>query len=62
MSFETIMGSVRNVVMFQPTMFDVELFRLGTDAHHQERFERRSLVAVPGIDRRATIPTADDVI
>jgi len=62
MSFETFTGSVRNVVTYKPTMFDIELFRLGTDAHHQQRFERKALVPVPGIDILAPIPTPEDVI
>ena len=35
MSFETITGSVRNVLTYKPTKFDIELFRLGNDEHQK---------------------------
>lgn len=62
MSFETITNSVRNVLTFRPTGFDIELFRLSNDDHHQERFARRQTRPLPSVEVNATIPTAEDVI
>ncbi len=62
MSFETVTGSVRNVVTYKPTKFDIELFRLGTDAHHQERFVRRRTSVIPSLGIEAIIPSPEDVI
>jgi hypothetical protein len=38
--FEMITGSIRNIITYSPTKFEIELFRLGNDPHHQERFAR----------------------
>ena len=62
MSFETITNSVRNILTFRPTNFDIELFRLSDDPHHQLRFERRKTETIPGAGVVADIPTAEDVI
>ena len=62
MNFETITGSIRNVLTYKPTKFDIELFRLSDDAHHRQRFRRRREVAVPELSVAAVIPTPEDVI
>ena len=62
MSFELITGTVRNILTFQPTKFDIELFRLGDDPHHQERFRRRRPMTISSLGIEATIPTAEDVV
>jgi predicted transcriptional regulator len=62
LSFETITNSVRNVLTYRPTGFDIELFRLSDDPHRQARFERRKTETIPGADLVADIPTAEDVI
>lgn len=62
MRFETITHSIRNVVTYLPTGFDIELFRLSTDPHHQERFRRRVRKPIGEIGREAWIPTPEDVI
>lgn len=62
MRFETITHSVRNVITYLPTQFDIELFRLGDDAHHAERFLRRCRMQLGELGRQAWIPTAEDVI
>ncbi len=61
-SFETITGSVRNVLTFKPTKFDIELFRLSDDGHHQQRFSRRRAVEVPVLGASAVLPSPEDVI
>ncbi len=62
MSFEMITGTVRNVLTYKPTKFDIELFRLGDDEHHQERFLRRKSVTVPELQIDAVLPSAEDVL
>ena len=62
MVVEGITGSVRNVVRFKPTHFDIELFRLGDDPHHQQRFARRRRKQIPELDREAWVPTPEDVV
>ena len=62
LSFETITGSLRNVLTFLPTKFDIELFRLSDDEHDMLRFERRKAVAVLELQTKAVLPTAEDVI
>jgi len=62
MRFETITNTVRNVITYVPTGFDIELFRLGDDPHHQERFRRRRRGMVGGLAQGVWIPTAEDVI
>ena len=62
MSFELKTGSIRNVLTFRPTKFDIELFRLGKDPHHQMRFSRRRRMQLPDLKIEAVIPTAEDVV
>ncbi len=62
MQLETITGSVRSIIKYSPTDFDIELFRLTDDDHHQSRFARRVRRLIPGINCDAWIPTAEDVI
>jgi len=62
MQIETITGSVRNVLTFVPTSFDIELFRLNADEHHQQRFARRRRQWISELQRDAWIPTAEDVV
>jgi hypothetical protein len=62
MKFEVITGSARYVITFLPTDFDVELFRLGDDSHHAERFRRRQRVRIGELIREVWLPTAEDVI
>ena len=62
LQMEMITGSVKNVITFQPTKFDIELFRLSDDEHHQERFRRRQRHPVSELNREAWIPTAEDVV
>ncbi len=60
--FEVMTGSIRNVLTYVPTKFDIELFRLGEDPHHQERFSRRRRLHLPDLQIEAVIPTAEDVV
>ena len=60
--FELITGSIRNILTYSPTKFEIELFRLGNDPHHQERFARRRRLLLPDLQIEAVIPTAEDVV
>jgi hypothetical protein len=62
MRFETITNSVRNVITYLPTRFDIELFRLSEDDHHAERFRRRCRREIGELACEAWIPSAEDVI
>lgn len=60
--FELMTGSIRNILTYTPTKFEIELFRLGKDPHHRERFARRRRLALPDLQIEAVIPTAEDVV
>ena len=60
--FEIMTGSIRNILTYSPTKFEIELFRLGKDPHHQERFARRRRLPLPDLQIEAVIPTAEDVV
>lgn len=60
--FESITHTVRNIITYVPSGFDIEIFRLGDDVHHAERFARRCRRAIGELGRKAWIPTAEDVI
>lgn len=60
--FELMTGSIRNILTYTPTKFEIELFRLGKDPHHQERFGRRRRLPLSDLQIEAVIPTAEDVV
>lgn len=62
MRLETITSTTRNVATYKPTGFEIELFRLSDDPHHQERFRRRARHPLPDLGREAWLPTAEDVV
>lgn len=62
MMLEGFTGSTRNVIRHSESGFDIELFRLGDDPHHQERFARRRRIQINEFGREAWIPTAEDVV
>jgi hypothetical protein len=61
-SFETITGSQRQIVELIGSPFRIELFFLGKDSHHQERFRRRTWQHLPDLEREAWIATAEDMV
>jgi len=61
-TFETITGSQRHIISVRGTPFKIELFLLGADAHHQERFRRRVQVELANLGIATALPTAEDVI
>ena len=61
-TFETITGSRRHIISLRRTPFKIELFLLGSDPHHQERFRRRQPVRLASIGSETWIPTAEDVV
>ncbi|MBC8355205.1 MAG: hypothetical protein H8E66_24790 [Planctomycetes bacterium] len=62
MRMETITNSIRNIITYKPTNFDIELFRLSHDEHHKERFDRRKRRWLDEIKREACLPSAEDVV
>ncbi len=62
MSFESITGSMRWIVHVPEIPFDIELFLLGQDAHHQARFRRRVPLLHPTLAQTVFLPTAEDVV
>ncbi len=60
MRFESVTGTPRNVIDVTGTPFQVELFRLSTDPHDQERFRRR--VSIVSHGRTVYLPTPEDVV
>lgn len=62
MLLEGFTGSARHVVKHLESGFDIELFRLNMDPHHQERFARRRRMQVNEFGREAWLPTVEDVI
>src|SRR5436190_4467787 len=61
-TFETITGSRRHIVTIERSNFQIELFLLGNDAHHQERFRRRVRATLAEIEHDTWIPTAEDMV
>jgi hypothetical protein len=63
MLVEGITGSVRNVITYAPTKFDIEIFRLNLkDPHHEERFRRKRREVLIDINRQTWIPSGEDVV
>lgn len=61
-TFETITGSRRHIITLRDSPYKIELFLLGEDAHHQERFRRRRPVRLASIGTETWLPTAEDVV
>jgi hypothetical protein len=61
-SFEMITGSHRHIITVERSNFQIELFVLGEDAHHQERFRRRTQAALAELKVATWIPTAEDMV
>lgn len=62
MMIEGFTGTVRYVLHHEPSGFTIELFRLGHDPHHQERFSNRRRLRVPECRGEAWVSTAEDVV
>lgn len=59
-SFETNTGTMRDTLVTRETGFKIELFHLSSDAHDQERFQRRKTTRFG--EHPTCIPTPEDVI
>jgi hypothetical protein len=59
-SLESVTMTTRYVLKVADLDYSIEFFLLSEDPHDQERFRRRVEVMV--LDRRAWLPTAEDVI
>lgn len=62
LGFELLTGTIRNILVYIPTKFEIELFRLGTDPHDVSRFARRRTLPLQDLQIDAVIPTAEDVV
>jgi hypothetical protein len=61
-TFETITGTTRNRIFIADSGFKIELFRLSSDPHDQERFARRVSVPMTAAMVPVFLPTPEDVI
>ena len=61
-SFETVTGTLRDIIHVPSVPFKIEIFHLSADPHDASRFERRREVWDELLDRKVWIPTAEDVI
>ena len=61
-SFESVTGTTRYIFDVATTGFRIELFKLSTDPHDQERFRRRVHIPIPHLGCTACVPTAEDVV
>jgi hypothetical protein len=61
-SFETITGSRRYILKLTGSDFRIELFILGDDAHHRERFARRRRQPMSELGCDAWVARAEDMI
>ena len=62
MMVEGFTGSVRNVITYTPAGFQIEVFRLGDDPHHVERFAIRRRLRVPECSAEAWVAAPEDVV
>ncbi len=60
MSFETVTGTYRHQIRLEDNPFLFEFFHLSRDPHDQDRFRRRTRVALMG--RQVWLPSPEDVI
>jgi hypothetical protein len=60
MSFESVTGTMRYILVHEVSAFKIEFFLLSSDAHDQARFQRRRPVQF--LDRTVQLPTPEDVI
>ncbi len=59
---ESMTLTKRHELVYLPTRFQIELFRLGEDPHHAEQFQRRRRQFMTELQRQVWIPTAEDVV
>ncbi|KAA1261774.1 hypothetical protein LF1_43340 [Rubripirellula obstinata] len=62
MMMEIFTGSVRHVLCYSPTDFEIELFQATQDPHHLEQWQRKVKASIAEIDCKAWVPTAEDVV
>ena len=59
---ELFTGTMRWILQVLGTTFSIELFLLGPDVHHREMFRRKRYETVPALDRKAWLPSPEDLI
>ena len=63
MQLEGITGTVRNVITYVPSGFQIELFRLyPDDEHDRTRFHRRRQIKLGETEQLVWLPTPEDVV
>lgn len=62
LTFESLTGTTRRVIRIRDSSFVIELFQLSQDPFDRQRFERRTPVPLPMMNRPVFVPTAEDVI
>ena len=62
MMFEVMTNTLRNQIVYRPTGFLIDLFRLSDDPHHRSLFSRRVRTVVPELNLDVWIPTVEDII
>lgn len=59
-TFETVTGTLRQIIEVPSLPFKIELFELSNDPHDQERFRRRRIEQL--MNRSIYLPTPEDVV
>ena len=62
LSFEMKTGTTRQLIRVRDSSFTIELFRLSQDPFDQERFQRRVRMTLSVLNRKAYVPTPEDVV
>lgn len=60
MTFETVTGTLRYLILLANSPFKIELFLVSKDPHDQQRFQRR--IQQQAMGRTVWLPTAEDVV
>lgn len=61
-TLETITGSRRHILTLKGSEFRIELFLLGDDPHHRERFSRRRQRRLPDLGIETWVAAPEDMI
>ena len=62
LSFEAITGTTRRMMLTLKSKFVIEIFEVGDDPHHRERFARRLRIPVRDLGIDVWVSTAEDML